>query len=117
MLDGLYGDMSIGERWIAVLAIGLAVGLVLGIFMRRESIKRQPIHGGMPAQLFHYLAASTISGMVPVIFIALFSELNFFRIAGSGIIFSASTLILLTVYGFFENQAGYVEVTPARELD
>ena len=117
MLEGLYGDMTTGERWLAVLAIGLVVGLVLGIFMRRESIKRQPIHGGPPAQLFHYLAASTISGMIPVIFIALFSELNILRIAGSGIIFSASTLILLMFYGFFENQAGYVEVKPARELD
>ena len=65
MLDGLYGDMSVGERWIAVLAIGLVVGLVLGIFMRRESIKRQPVHGGVLAEFFHYLAGSTIFGHDP----------------------------------------------------
>lgn len=96
------------EAWSQVLAAGLVVGLALGILMQRESKKRKKIYGGLPAEIFHYLACSTMSGLVPVIFIALFSGLNFFRIVGSGLSFSVSTMLLLLVYGFFENQAGPV---------
>lgn len=57
------------EEWMQVLAAGLVVGLALGYFMQRESCKRKKIHGGAAAELFHYLASSTISGLIPVIFI------------------------------------------------
>lgn len=116
MLDDFY-NLPLSERWLYVLAIGLVVGLVLGVFMRRESLRRKPVHGGVFAHLFHYLAASTIAGFIPVIFIALISEMNFFRIVGSGLIFQTATLTLVMLHGFFESQAGYVEVKPARELD
>ena len=116
MLDDFYA-LSLSERWLYVLLIGLGVGLVLGIFMRRESIHRKAIYGGTPAELFHYLACSTMAGLIPVIFIALFAELNFLRIVGSGIIFSLSTLGLLLIFAFFEPQAGEIEIKPVRELD
>ncbi|MBZ0306199.1 MAG: hypothetical protein K8I82_09040 [Anaerolineae bacterium] len=96
------------EEWMQVLAAGLVVGLVLGYFMQRESRKRKKIHGGPVAEIFHYLASSTISGLVPVIFIALFTGLNFWRIVGSGLSFSITTFLLLLVYAFFENQVGPV---------
>jgi len=116
MLDDFYA-LPLWERWIYVLIVGLIVGLVLGIFMRRESIHRKPIYGGTPAEILHYLACSTMSGLIPVVFIALFAELNFFRIAGSAIIFSLSTLGLLMIFAFFEQQTGVVEAVSVRKLD
>lgn len=96
------------DEWMQVLAAGLVVGLALGFFMQRESRKRKKIYGGFLAEVFHYLASSTMAGLVPVIFIALFSGLNFGRVVGSGLTFSISTMLLLLVYGFFENQVGPV---------
>ncbi|MCL4877296.1 MAG: hypothetical protein KJ064_11595 [Anaerolineae bacterium] len=96
------------EEWMQVLAAGLVVGLALGFFMQRESRRRKKIYGGFPAEIFHYLASSTISGLIPVIFIALFAGLNFWRIVGSGLSFSITTFLLLLIYGFFENRVGPV---------
>ena len=117
MLKDLYGAETLDERWMYVIATGIVVGLILGIFMRRESQKRQPVRGGMGAEFFHYLAASGISGLVPAIFIALFSELNFLRIVGTGLIFQAITLSMLVMYSVFESQAPPVEEKFIRELD
>ena len=108
---------DINERWLYVLLIGLVIGLVLGVFMRRESAKRKPIYGGVPAEFFHYIACSTMSGLVPVIFVALFAEMPFLRIAGSGISFSLSTLILLMIFAFFENGKEPTDLKPIIHLD
>jgi hypothetical protein len=112
-----YYDLPVNERWVYVILIGLVIGLVLGIFLRRESIKRKPVYGGMSAQLFHYLACSTMAGLIPVIFIALFSKLHILRVIATGASFSLSTLLLLLVFAVFESQAKPVEVKPVRELD
>ena len=109
MLDSYY-DLSVEERMVWVILIGVGIGLLLGIFMRRASAERLPVHGGFAAQFFHYLASSTISALIPVIFLAIFSKLNVPRVVLSGLIFSLSTWVFLFSYAIFEKQANYVVV-------
>lgn len=111
------GDLSLNERWLLAVVIGLAFGLFFGIFMRAESIKRKPIYGGAGAHLFHYLAATILSGLIPMIIAAIILHLPILRIMATGLSFSLANFIFLTSYGFFESRAEYVEVEPQRALD
>jgi hypothetical protein len=93
------------EEWMQVIAAGLVVGLALGYFMQRESRKRQQIYGGLPAEFFHYLASAAISGLIPAIFIAIFSGLPILRIIATGMSFSLTSFLMLLLYAVFESQA------------
>jgi len=105
------------EKWFTIWLIAIAIGLVMGYFLRQESIKRKPIHGGMVAQLFHYIAATMICSIIPWAIIGLLGGLHLAWLFPVGITFPLSTLALLMVYGIFESQADVVEVAPVRELD
>ncbi len=41
--------------WVIAVLIGVGVGLLLGIKIAHDSNARQPVLGGIPARLFHYL--------------------------------------------------------------
>lgn len=112
-----YFDLPLSERWWVALAITLGVGLILGIFMSRESRRRQPIHGGLGALFFHYLGSSAVSAVIPGVIIGLLSGLNFFRLMALGLSCLAICLTNLLIYGAFESQAPVVELKPKRELD
>lgn len=48
---------------LMVVLAGVAFGLVVGVLTERSSNRRDPIYGGGPARLFHYLAASAVTAM------------------------------------------------------
>jgi hypothetical protein len=52
-------------NWTIAWGIGVALGLLIGLFAARDSIKEKPIRGGILAKLFHYLAASLIVSGAP----------------------------------------------------
>lgn len=104
------------ERMLIVLGIGLLIGLVLGYWMQQESKKRLKVRGGQNAEIFHYLAGSVASGLIPMIFMGLFNGLHFLRLVASGLTFGALTSIFLLGYAYFESQAK-METTPQIELD
>ncbi len=58
------------------LLIGIVGGLILGVFTTRESLRRQPVRGGWPAHLLHYLGASSITGALPAGLASLFGGLG-----------------------------------------
>jgi len=47
--------------FIAIL-VGIAFGLVVGVFTARSSVNRDPIYGDSGARVFHYLTASLSTG-------------------------------------------------------
>ena len=116
MLDDYY-DLSLTERWFIVLGLALLIGLFLGIFMHRESQRRQPIYGGPGARLFNYLATAAFSGLIPGIILGIISDLHFTRIMAFGLTMAAINFVCLSAYGFFESQANVVDLKPKRELD
>src|SRR5688500_13946872 len=105
------------EEVLRVIAIGIVIGLALGVLMQRASKIRLPVRGGAAAEVFHYLASSTFAALIPVIFIAIFSGLHFGRVSLSGITFSISTWVFLFLYGYFESQVAVTETGPKIELD
>lgn len=101
MLDDFY-DMPINERWLILWFVGLGVGLIFGIWMHRISLRREPVQGGFPALLFHYLAGSAITALIPFIIIGLIGGLNFVRLVLAGLGFSALSWVFLILYATFE---------------
>ncbi|MFP4321156.1 MAG: hypothetical protein ACLFTK_01750 [Anaerolineales bacterium] len=112
-------DLSQDERWIWVILIGFAVGMFFGIFMTRESLKRQPVYGGPFAHLFHFLGASGISAVIPLVIIALLARLTFPRIVATGLLFSFGTYAFLFLHALFESRVKPEDIQPqpVRELD
>lgn len=113
MLDFLPDNVN--ERMLTVILISFVAGLFLGYFMWRTSNQRKKVNGGTPAQVFHYLACSTFSILIPAIFFAILSELPILRVIGTGMTFSLSTWIFLFGYAAFEPRI--VETKPKIELD
>ncbi len=52
-------------------ALGLtglvAIALRLGWLVHKRSVSKQPIHGGMPANLFNYLSAACFAAILPTV--------------------------------------------------
>lgn len=105
------------DTYFTVMLIGSIVGLIFGVFLSQESVRRMPVRGGMMAHVFHYLAASTVATILPMVIIGLLSGLKILQLISMGILFSIGTAIFLFAYAFFEGQVQYEEVKPVRQLD
>lgn len=85
--------------------IGLLVGFIAGIFAVRASEKREPLYGGMPAKVFHYLGASLFIAALPSALLELITGQGF----GTALVASFSlfglSLIVLFIYAIFERPA------------
>lgn len=92
--------------WLIALLIGVGVGLLLGIKIAHDSNARQPVLGGIPAQLFHYLACAGLSGMLPFIIAGIVVGLSFLALFGTAIGFLVLTGIFLLAYAGFESGTG-----------
>jgi uncharacterized membrane protein len=116
MIDDFFA-LSQADRYPYVVLMGAIVGLIFGIWLSQESNRRMPVRGGVMAQFFHYLAASTVATILPMVIIGLLSGLQLLQLISMGLLFSLGTAIFLFAYAFFEGQVQYEEVKPARELD
>jgi hypothetical protein len=96
------------ENWLIAVLIGAALGLLFGIKIARDSNKKQPVHGGVLAQVFHYLACSGLGGMLPFIIAGVIVGLPFLALLGTAVGFLILTGVSLVVYATFEQV-----VTPA----
>jgi uncharacterized membrane protein len=105
-------------HYVRVLIVGALCGLFFGIFIARESIKRQAIYGGALAQTFHYLGSATVATIFPMVIVGILSGLRFYQLIGMGLFFLVWTILFMLLFGFFESQAARpTESKPARELD
>lgn len=93
------------DPFLVPILIGLAIGTVAGVFVARTSARRQTIHGGTPAKLFHYLGAAVFVSALPAGLIELLTGRGF----GGAILASVSLVLisfaLLLVYALLERPA------------
>jgi len=87
------------------LLVGIVVGAIIGIFVARRSMREKPLHGGMPARIFHYMGASAFSGTFAASLTAIILRFPFLSILGTGLSFIAASLILLLLHAIFEAPA------------
>jgi hypothetical protein len=85
------------ENWLIAVIVGAALGLLLGIKIARDSNKKQPVHGAL-AHVFHYIACSGLSGMLPFIIAGVIIGLPFLALFGTAVGFLALTGVSLLVY-------------------
>lgn len=90
--------------WLLAVVIGAACGLVIGIKIARESNKKQPVLGGLPAQIFHYLACAGLTGMLPFIIAGIIVGLSFWALFGTALGFLALTGLFLVIHALFERR-------------
>jgi threonine/homoserine/homoserine lactone efflux protein len=105
------------ERVLWVVLAGSLAGLFFGIFMAQESHRRKKVRGGLGAQVFHYLASSSFSTILPMVFIGLGAGLGFLQLVGIGLTFSALTFLFLFGYALFEHRVKPEEEKIVRILD
>ena len=72
-------------EWLIAVIVGVAVGLLLGVKIARDSNKKQPVVGGPLAKTFHYLACAGLTGVLP------------FVITGLVLVLSGTLLIIRAV--------------------
>lgn len=90
------------ENWLIAVLIGAALGLLLGIKIARDSNKKQPVRGGLLAQVFHYIACSGLSGMLPFVIAGIIIGLPFLALFGTAVGFLVLTGVSLLVYATFD---------------
>ncbi|MDZ4763372.1 MAG: hypothetical protein SGI73_02390 [Chloroflexota bacterium] len=80
------------------IVIGAAIGLVLGFFVHRKVVAKDPIHGGIVATALHYLSAAVFSSTVPSVLLTVFTGLGFWTAIAYGLSCAVLSLILLTAH-------------------
>jgi hypothetical protein len=99
------------QNWMIAWGVGLALGLVIGAFAARDSHREKPIRGGMPAKVFHYLAASLIVSGAPTALLVTFFLghggilTRFLTILGIILVNLAAAFGCLMLYALFESRA------------
>lgn len=99
------------NEWMIAILIGTALGLVIGVKIARDSNAKLAVKGGPLAQLFHYLASASLTGMPLYIITGIIVGLSFLKLFGTAIGFLAATAIFLLAYALFERPAAS---TPAK---
>ena len=92
------------ENWLIAVAIGGAVGVVLGVKIAQDSNAKLAVKGGAPAQLFHYLAGVSLSALLPYIVAGVVVGLSFSALIGTAFGFMALTGLFLLLYAVFERR-------------
>ncbi len=93
-------------HWLIAVIIGMAIGLTIGVRIARESNRKQPILGGSLAKVFHYLACSGLSTMLPFIIAGIVAGLSFLALFGTAIGFLVLTGVCLLIYAGIERTTG-----------
>ena len=97
------------QNWQLALVVGGSIGLILAPYIRRGSLARQPIQGGVIAHGLHFAACVLQTSATPVGFAAallLRDDLPLIRLVIGTILAlgcSFSGLLLLIPFGIFEN--------------
>jgi hypothetical protein len=93
------------DKALIALGIGLAVALVFGYYVAQRSNRQQKIQGGAAAQVFHYIGAAGIAGILPVILANLILGQGFRTAFPSAIGFLVVGWVALMLYAIVERPA------------
>ncbi len=93
------------DNALLVFVIGLAVALVFGYYVAQRSSKQQKIQGGLPAQVFHYIGAAAIAGVLPAILASLILGQGFRTAFPFAVGFLLTGWVSLMIYAILERPA------------
>jgi hypothetical protein len=87
------------------LLIGVALGVVFGAYVARRSQREEPIHGGMLAQIFHYVGTVSFVSALPTVLAAVIMGGGFRVALPLAIMLLALTYLALFCYALIERPA------------
>lgn len=90
---------------LQALLIGLGFGLVLGGFTARSSARREKIYGGRAALAFHYIGASAVTGVLPVVIASLILGGGFGTAFPLALSFMLTGFLALVIFAVIEQPA------------
>jgi hypothetical protein len=92
--------------FLNVILIGSVIGLLLGFFVARKSVAQKPIHGGIPAQAFHYMGASAFVATAPTVLIGgAVMHFGLIRDLALAAVMLGMAFVLLVAYAAFDHPA------------
>ena len=86
-------------------AVCLAFAVILGPFAARSSLRREPIYGGILAQIFHLTGAAAMMGVIPGVITALILGGGFRVAFPIAAFFLATSFVMLLIFALFERPA------------
>lgn len=90
---------------LLALLIGLAFALVFGYYVAQQSNRQQKIQGGAAAQVFHYIGAAGVAGILPVVLASLILGQGFGIAFPLALAFLATGWLALLLYAIIERPA------------
>lgn len=90
------------NEWLIAILIGVVLGLVLGVKIARDSHAKLAVKGGPLAQVFHYLASASLTGMPLYILTGIIVGLSFLKLFGTAVGFLVVTAVCLLIYAGIE---------------
>jgi hypothetical protein len=84
--------------------IAAGCGLLIGLYIRRESLREEKISGGLPAQMAHYLACTMLSSTTPAIVTSIIIGLPFVQMFGTALSFVLLGALFILAYAYVETQ-------------
>ncbi len=87
------------------LLVGLILGSIFAIFVTRRSLREQTVHGGMPANVFHFLGVLGFCMTLPTVIMALVLHGGFALAFPLGIGCVVAAFLALLIYALFERPA------------
>jgi len=102
------------DNTLLVLVIGIAVGLIFGYYIAQKSSSKKNIQGGLAAQVFHYIGATCIAGVLPVILASLILGHGFRTGFPFAIGFLITGWVALMIYAIFERPSRLKDNAPGQ---
>ena len=93
------------DRALIALLIGIVCAAVFGYYIAQKSSRQQKIYGGTAAQVFHYIGAAGVAGILPVILVSLILGQGFRGAFPLAVGFLATSLAALLLYAIVERAA------------
>lgn len=90
---------------LLALLIGLAFAVVFGYYVAQRSSRQQKIQGGAAAQVFHYIGAAGVAGILPVVLASLILGQGFRTAFPLALAFLATSWLALLLYAIIERPA------------
>jgi hypothetical protein len=84
--------------------VGIICGLLIGVYVTRESFKEKKVQGGAEANALHYLGASLLSASTPSIIASVIGGLPFLQTFGVALTFFLLGGLALYAYAYFESK-------------
>lgn len=96
-------------------AVCITFAVILGPFAARSSLRREPIYGGILAQIFHLAGTGAMMGVIPGVITALILGGGFGVAFPVAVFFLATSFGLLLIFALFEHPARSAHLAQAQD--